>query len=80
MKIHQPIIDFLVSGHPAQSTSLYAWSLIDESTRKNKPQFRVPMRYLMIHCTTERWKCRGACMNLLTVCTSKEIYERVIVT
>jgi len=22
--IHQPVIDFLVSGHPAQSTSLYA--------------------------------------------------------
>ena len=28
----------------------------------------------MIRCTAERWKCRGACMNLLTECTTKEIY------
>lgn len=52
--IPQLVVDFLVSGQPAQSASLYAWSLIDEPTGKNKPRFRVPRKYLMIRCSAER--------------------------
>lgn len=77
--IHQPVVDFCVFGHPSQSKSLYAWSCIDAPVRKKKPQLEVPSRYLIIQCTAERCKCRGNCMNLLTVWTANEMPGLVMV-
>jgi len=53
-KIHQQVVDFCVSGHPAQSESLYAWSCVDAPARKKRPRLKVPSRYLIIRSTAEK--------------------------
>lgn len=46
--IHQPVVDFLMSGHPAQSASQYAWSCRDEPTGKDK--LRLEVSNDTVHC------------------------------
>ncbi|KAL9447864.1 hypothetical protein AB3S75_015357 [Citrus x aurantiifolia] len=68
--MHHPRVDFLVSGQPTQSVSLYVCSWSEEPAGKNKPRLGMPRIYLLMQWTADRWRCRGACMNLLTMWTT----------
>jgi hypothetical protein len=53
-KMHQPVIDFLVFGQPAQLASLYEVKLRVNCVGKNNPRVGDPIKYLIIRRTATR--------------------------
>ena len=75
MKKHWPVMERLVSTHPAQSVCENPCKWSEESLGKNKPSLGQPLRYLRTLNAAVRYDWVGLERNWLNCCVMKVISE-----